>query len=245
MESPRIMYVGTAGWTIPGDHADLFPADGTHLHRYARRFLCAEINSAFYRNHQRKTYERWAASVPEDFRFSVKLLREFTQTRRLRVPPGALREVVGDVMALGKKLGVLLVQLPPSLDFEPATATRFLGTLREIYPGPLAWEPRHPTWGGEHALRLLERHGVTKVRADPERCPGILEPEFRYLRLHGTPEIYRSRYPRTFLRKLACWLGPRDWCIFDNTALGYATLNALELQRALTEPKLGSSEASL
>ena len=41
-----------------------------HLERYARRLSAAEINSSFYRPHQRKTYERWAASVPDDFRFA-------------------------------------------------------------------------------------------------------------------------------------------------------------------------------
>ena len=58
---PRI---GTAGWSIPRQHAAAFPAGGSHLERYAQRFNAVEINSSFYRPHRRATYERWAASVP-------------------------------------------------------------------------------------------------------------------------------------------------------------------------------------
>ena len=68
-------YIGTAGWSIPAHYAPDFAGAGTHLARYAAQMTAVEINSSFYRPHQRKTYERWAASVPEVFRFSVKLPR--------------------------------------------------------------------------------------------------------------------------------------------------------------------------
>jgi aspartate/methionine/tyrosine aminotransferase len=42
-----------------------------------------EINSSFYRPHRPSTYERWAASVPASFRFSVKVPRSITHERRL------------------------------------------------------------------------------------------------------------------------------------------------------------------
>jgi uncharacterized protein YecE (DUF72 family) len=47
--------------------------------------------------------------------------------------------------------------------------------------------------------------------------------------------MYRSRYPAAMLDELACQIrGEREagqtcWCIFDNTALGEATGNVLEL----------------
>ena len=76
-------FIGTAGWNIPAQYKDAFDDTGTHLQRYGGRLTVAEINSSFYRPHQTKTYERWAASVPEDFRFSVKLPRTITQDKRL------------------------------------------------------------------------------------------------------------------------------------------------------------------
>ena len=65
-QEPRI---GTAGWSIPRIHQVHFPAEGSHLARYAAVFSGAEINSSFYRPHRRSTYERWAASTPDGFRF--------------------------------------------------------------------------------------------------------------------------------------------------------------------------------
>ena len=40
--------------------------------------------TAFYRQHRRATYERWAASVPRDFRFAVKIPKTMTHENRLR-----------------------------------------------------------------------------------------------------------------------------------------------------------------
>ena len=75
--------IGTAGWSLPGAHFGLFPRDGSHLERYATRFSCVEINSSFYRPHRQETYARWAASVPENFRFAVKMPRTITHHARL------------------------------------------------------------------------------------------------------------------------------------------------------------------
>ena len=74
--------VGTAGWALPVAFRDQFPADGSHLARYASVFGAVEINSSFYRAHLRSTYSRWAASVPEDFRFSVKMPKTITHSYR-------------------------------------------------------------------------------------------------------------------------------------------------------------------
>jgi uncharacterized protein YecE (DUF72 family) len=63
------LHIGCAGWSLPRDSWPQFPEAGTHLQRYAARFRAAEINSSFYRPHQPATYERWAGSVPPDFRF--------------------------------------------------------------------------------------------------------------------------------------------------------------------------------
>ena len=70
--------IGCAGWSIPKAHAGAFPAVGTALERYAQVFDCVEINSSFYRSHRPSTYERWAASVPDHFRFSVKMPKQIT-----------------------------------------------------------------------------------------------------------------------------------------------------------------------
>lgn len=75
---PMRINIGTAGWTIPHECAPGFPAAGTSLERYAVRFNAVEINSSFHRPHRIATWQRWADSVPADFRFAVKMPKSIT-----------------------------------------------------------------------------------------------------------------------------------------------------------------------
>ena len=234
---PRI---GTAGWAIPRDHAAELPTEGSSLARYAVRFGVAEINSSFHRPHRPSTYERWAASVPDGFRFAAKLPKTITHERRLVDVAEPLDRFLGDVAGLGPKLGPLLVQLPPSLAFDPGVADAFFRTLRGRHPGLLALEPRHASWFTPDADELLRDHSVARVAADPARVPEASRPGgwdgLVYHRLHGSPRIYYSAYEPACLSALADRLrqrGAETWCIFDNTASGAALGNALELARLM------------
>ena len=237
--------IGTAGWSIPAQQADDFLGIGTQLERYAQRFPAAEINSSFYRPHRPSTYERWARSVPEGFQFAVKLPREITHARRLVEATQPLAQFLSEVSTLGGKLGPLLVQLPPSLAFEEPAVAAFLGSLRERFAGQVACEPRHATWftGGVDAL--LSRFEVARVAADPARVPRAAEPGgwpgLAYYRLHGSPQMYYSTYEPEYLEVVARDVAAAAsqtavWCIFDNTALGKATRNALDLLRRVAVP---------
>ncbi len=120
--------VGTAAWSIPKLHAQAFPEEGSHLERYGAVLNAVEINSSFYRPHQRSTYERWAGTVPDAFRFAVKVPKAITHERRLADTDALLDRFLSEVSGLGKRLGPLLVQLPPKLSFRKrrpqATALR-------------------------------------------------------------------------------------------------------------------------
>jgi uncharacterized protein YecE (DUF72 family) len=230
------IYIGTAGWSIPSQVAKKFSSPGTHLERYARIFNAVEINSSFYREHQTKTYERWAASVPSGFRFSVKLSRYFTQEMRLKDSGPKLAETLDAIQGLGKKWGVLLIQLPPSLAFNARDAGKFFSKIRSLYKGRIALEPRHLSWADAKALEILSEHKIGKVVADPERCPSLgLSQSLFYLRLHGSPVIYKSNYEEDALTRFSAELknspAKTKWCIFDNTTFGFATENALELSQ--------------
>ncbi|MES2494950.1 MAG: DUF72 domain-containing protein [Pseudomonadota bacterium] len=237
--SPNI-FVGTAGWSIPSQYRPDFPSPGSHLDRYATRFNAAEINSSFYRPHRRTTYERWAESVGPEFRFSVKLPKAISHDRRLSDCAPLLEGFAEQVAGLGKKLGALLVQLPPSLAFDLQTAATFFGSLRSSLHAPVACEPRHGSWFSEQAETLLRSYRIARVAADPSPVAGAEAPAgwdgLRYLRLHGSPVIYRAAYDETRLRDyiamLASARGHADaWCIFDNTASMAAIGNALHFQR--------------
>lgn len=224
--------IGTAGWSIPSRYRSRFPKTGSHLEKYAARLRAVEINSSFYRPHQRKTYERWAASVPADFRFAVKVPRSITHERRLQDCGDLLKPFAEEIAGLGDKLGVLLVQLPPKLAYDTRTAASFFKTLRKVH-SVIACEPRHASWFTAKADAALKRLQVVRVAADPPRAPDDGAPGgwdgFAYWRLHGSPRIYYSEYPKAALQALAPRLGVRDWCMFDNTMHYGAMGNALML----------------
>jgi uncharacterized protein YecE (DUF72 family) len=232
--------LGTAGWTVPSAVRERFGDAGTHLQRYATRFSCVEINSSFHRPHRQTTYGRWAASVPEDFRFAVKLPKEITHVRRFAECVEPLERFLAETSALAEKRAVVLVQLPPSFAFDAALAATFFASVRERYGGGLALEPRHPSWFSLDAEALLRRFETARVAADPAIVPPAEVPGgwdgFAYYRLHGSPRTYYSAYDDTALQGIATRLRaePRPvWCIFDNTALGAAAGNALDVQRLL------------
>lgn len=229
--------IGTAGWSFPRD-AD-FPVEGSGLARYAARFDCVEINSSFYRPHQRKTYERWAASTPADFRFAVKVPRSITHERRLADVDALVARFLDETGGLGGKRGPLLIQLPPSLRFEIKNVGAFLATWRRHTDAPTVLEPRHASWFADEPERLLADFQIARVAANPAVVPQAAEPGgwpgLTYRRWHGSPVIYQSAYPPEALQTLAARLmgEPETWCVFDNTRFGAAIRDALAL-RTLT-----------
>ncbi len=234
--------VGTAAWAIPRDVRERFDGDGSRLERYARRFSCVEINSSFYRPHRPSTYARWAASVPDGFRFALKVPKEITHTRRFAGVVEPLERFLAESAELGAKRGVLLVQLPPSFAYDAALVREFFATVRARYDGLLACEPRHPTWFTAAAEDALKSARVARVAADPAVVPEAAVPGgwdgFVYYRLHGSPRTYYSAYDDVSLRAVAARLRSARvpaWCIFDNTALDAATANALDLTELLGE----------
>ncbi|WP_250212348.1 DUF72 domain-containing protein [Pseudomonas fluorescens] len=228
------LYVGCAGWSLPREQWAAFASEGTHLQRYASRFNAVEINSSFYRPHLPKTYERWAQSVPPAFRFSVKVPKRITHELRLQRCETALDEFLEQCLRLGEKLGCLLIQLPPSLGYDAAIAAPFFTALRQRFAGAVVLEPRHASWLEAEAL-LQDLH-IGRVVADPPVIDaGIGWQGVQYWRLHGSPRIYHSAYGpervQAFSQQLSHYVaaGILTWCIFDNTASGHATADALYL----------------
>lgn len=236
------VYVGCAGWTLPSKVAAHFHSDGSHLERYAQVFSSVEINSSFHRAHQAKTYARWAASVPDEFRFSVKIPRTITHKLKLHEAEAELRTFLDEATSLGDKLGCLLLQLPPSLTLKMPEALGFFSSLRSLTSVPVVCEPRHVSWFTPEAADLMRDAGIACVHAHPLPIPGIEpagDPHTLYLRLHGAPRMYYSAYEDAFIDAVAAQIadarrsGRRAWCIFDNTAHGEAIPNALALVQRL------------
>jgi uncharacterized protein YecE (DUF72 family) len=240
--------IGTAGWSIPRAAAFRFAFAGTHLERYSRLFRCAEINSSFHRPHAAPTYAKWRDSTPVDFRFAVKIPRTITHDLKLQRARALFVKFLDETDGLADKRGPILVQLPPSLSFDPSLVRRFLDMVRKEYNGPMVCEPRHATWFTPAVASLLDRYRVSRVAADPAPVPEATVPagwpRLAYFRLHGSPRKYWSRYDEDAIATLAATVrsatAEEVWCVFDNTASGAAIENAWELrERLVVDSPLG------
>jgi uncharacterized protein YecE (DUF72 family) len=231
--------IGCAGWSIPKHAALQFPAGPNNLNRYSQLFNCCEINSSFYRPHRITTWQRWADSVSGDFRFAVKVPRTVTHDARLVCSPEMWLDFLNQIGHLRDKLGPILVQLPPSLAFEREQVSAFFSLLRQHHAKDVVCEPRHSSWFTEQANRTLQDFEIARVASDPACISMASTPggasTIAYFRLHGSPRTYYSSYTDEFLNGISVQVKKlarrtRVWCVFDNTASGAATTNAIELK---------------
>jgi len=234
------LFIGTAGWALTKADSTLFSGTGTALERYAQVLRGTEINSTFKHIHRPTTFARWAASVPDNFRFAVKLPKVITHDERLAGTSDLLATFLDSIASLGEKLGPMLVQLPPSLALDRIIAERFFSQMRQRVSGPIVCEARHQSWFTADAGLMMQDLGVSRVAADPSPvgdagAPSTVGP--LYLRLHGSPRVYYSSYEDVTLDAFASMIRASQrqdvWCVFDNTASSAAIGDALRLRQRL------------
>ncbi len=255
--------IGTSGWNYPEWRGKFYPEGlprSGELEYYGQQFDTLELNSSFYRLHRPSTYEKWSAAVPSDFQFAVKGWRMITHMRRLKNVEDDLATFFGSgVLTLGEKLGPVLWQLPPSLKYDEDILRSFLSALPATYgeamemggvmrePGipdissrPIRYslEPRATGFDSPDVLDLFREHDVALVMSDI----GGRHPEYRettgnlvYVRLHGSPRVYFSKYAEDVLaewaQRVEGWSeqGRDTYVYFDNTGAGWAPRDAERL----------------
>jgi uncharacterized protein YecE (DUF72 family) len=246
------LHVGTSGWSYRHWLGVFYPEGlkpAKFLEFYAEHFDCVELNASFYRLPNEATVQNWAKRTPENFKFCLKLSRLITHQRRLAGVEEPLATFFGRFRPLEetRKLGPVLVQLPPSLRFDPELAKRFFALLNARYSNcRFALEARHTSWFIDEALELLKRHRIAHVIAHSggrfPSCEAVTT-DFVYMRFHGPGELYASNYPdemlAEFAKEIAGWLqeGLDVWAFFNNDVGGYAVRNALRL-RELVDTRL-------
>jgi uncharacterized protein YecE (DUF72 family) len=244
--------IGLSGWRYREWRGRFYPhglVQRRELEYVAERFDTIEINGSFYSLQRPASYQRWAASVPQDFRFAVKGGRYITHMRRLSGVEAPLANFFASgLLALGPKLGPVLWQLPPRLTFDEARLDAFLAQLPRTTLQAAELARRHDarlegrTWlevdadrEVRHALeirdesfrdpaflRLLERHDVAFVVADTAgRWPLLFEATARlvYVRLHGDVELYTSGYSDAALDEWADRI--RGWADAGHDVVAY------------------------
>ena len=194
---------GTSGYDYEPWRGRFYPEDlprSKMLSHYASQFPAVEINYTFRRNPTEKLVRRWAAQVPEGFRFSLKAWQRITHHARLRETSEMVASFSEAARALGPKVGPILYQLPPNLKRDDALFTEFLEQLpRDV---PAAFEFRHASWFADETFRALERAGAALCVAEIEELatPRLRTAPFGYLRLR------RLDYSQADLDDWAAWV---------------------------------------
>jgi len=240
------LFIGTSGWAYPHWGKTFYPQTLTgkdKLRYYTNYFKTVEVNYSFYHLPSQKTFRNWAASVPDDFVFAIKASRYITHIKRLKGVKTAWRRFFKNAQALGKKLGPILVQLPPNFQATEENKKRLAGFLEFIKKDKtrFAFEFRHLSWAKKQIYYMLKKYKASWVIADSPSFPKreIVTADFIYIRFHGSKILFSSDYTleelQDWARKIRKWLKKGDvYAYFNNDAKGFAPKNANQLQKLLS-----------
>ena len=250
MKTNDWFYSGTSGLVLPVANKQLYPIefqDKSRLTYYASMFNSIEINSSFYKVPMASTVAKWAAEVPDYFRFTFKLWRDITHNKGLVFNHADVERFIETINNIGDKKGCLLVQFPPG--FKIAFANRLNELLNAIVHADQErkWnvlvEFRHNSWYHDDIYELLNSYGAGIVVHDkPASETPFLDSEldFSYLRFHGPNGNYKGIYSDDFIMDYAERIrdlnneGKKVFVYFNNT-MGDAIKNLISLNQLINE----------
>lgn len=167
------MRVGTSGFGYDQWEGGFYPeglSSDDRLTFYAERFRTVELNNTFYRMPKRDVLRRWAAAVPDGFRFAVKASRRITHEGRFEDAGGVLEVLLRQLEVLGERRGPILFQAPHYLRKNVDKLRAFVARLP---PGTLAaFELRHRGWNDPEVHELLASAGHAWCEAEHEPSEG-------------------------------------------------------------------------
>lgn len=192
------------------------------LEYLCRQFNSVEINGSFYSLLRPHTYAAYREAAPPDFRFAVKGGRFITHNKKLKdVRTPLANFFASGVLRLEDRLGPVLWQFPP-LAWDSGRVAAFLELLpddtrsasrlakrhdrrvsgrasmvvHENRPLHHVLEIRHESLLSEAVVRLCRQRDVAIAVADSGDwpCREELTAGLVYIRLHGSPQTYTSRY---------------------------------------------------
>ena len=238
------VFIGTSNIVVPGTKASFPEAfrQKSRLHYYSTLFNSLEINSCFYKVPMFSTFQKWAADVPDHFRFTLKLWKEISHVKELKFDAQHIHQFMQAAAGIGEKKGCLLLQFPGKISMDYYNQVEsILETLHHVEPAlqwPVAVEFRNPSWYVRETSDLLEEYGATTVLHDQPKAKNIHvnnNAENYYLRFHGPEGNYRGSYSAAFLNEQAerinNWRNSgRTVYAYFNKTMGDALQNAQLLQ---------------
>jgi uncharacterized protein YecE (DUF72 family) len=222
------IFIGTSGYDYPHWRGVFYPRDMPRRQWFAHAshvFNSIELNGTFYSLKSPAVFERWAAEAPRrGFVFALKGSRFITHNLKLRrARPALANFYASGVLALGRRTGPFLWQLPASYRFDAERLEEFMALLprrtseaealarghddrlkkgalveaAERVPLRHAFEVRHESYLQEDFYNLLRRNNFALVIADTAGKFPYAEhvtADFVYVRLHGSGRLYVGRY---------------------------------------------------
>lgn len=234
--------IGTSGWVYDDWKGRFYPADvGSEamLPFYAQTFDTVEVNNTFYQLPSADSVDGWRERSPEGFLFAVKMNRYVTHRKNLLEPEEPVARFLDRVGRLDRKLGPVLVQLPPHWHVNVERLRSFITLLPQ--DRRYAFEFRHRSWYINEVYEALETGECAFCLHDHEDAPSPTEitADFIYVRFHGTEGGYHGEYAEEALaewaRKFAGWEeeGLDVYAYFNNDWQAHAVENGKRLRRLL------------
>lgn len=238
MSAPISWHIGCSGFHYK-EWKETFYPKGVPQRKwfdyYATHFNTLELNVTFYRFPQLSFLENWRQKSPEHFSFSVKAPRLITHYKKFNDTQQQLDDFYGTIReGLKEKLGPVLFQFPAQFKYEEEKLLQIMEQLDNSFTNVL--EFRDASWWREDVYRLLARHKIVFCGISHPTLPNeaIVNTTTAYYRFHGTPRLYYSEYPTSFLDQISQDIQSAPqvktaWLYFNNTAALAAIHNAAYL----------------
>jgi uncharacterized protein YecE (DUF72 family) len=230
------LYLGTSGFAYDEWKGPFYPPELRQkdmLPFYATRFGSVEVNYTFRQHPAEKTLTTWKEATPEGFLITLKAHQRITHWLRLANADEAVSNFLERVKVLGPRLGAILFQCPPTLQYDRSLIEAFLAFLPPTYR--YAFEFRHPSW--DTARDLLASQGAAWCLAETDEKPapdGALSAEpFSYLRLRK--EVYSDDELRGWAGRIngALDRGSDVFCYFKHEEKGAGPIMAERMAEVL------------
>ena len=237
------LYIGCSSYATPSWKTLFYPNELTKkmwFDYYSKQFNTYEFNGTFYRFPTVQNLLSWSDSVPDDFRFSVKVPKIITHIKGLE----RCKQEIDEFYAISKegfksKLACVLWQLPPSFRFNDDRLTSVVRAMNPNFKNVV--EFRHGSWWRDEVITKLSENGITFCNVNYPNLPTAIQQttSIGYIRMHGNPQLFHSAYTKEEVETLyhqVTHIGFKEVFIyFNNTASTAAIINALQLKAIVAE----------
>ncbi len=228
--------IGCSGYYYPNWKNKFYPQGmkpANWLAYYSSVFNSVELNGTFYRTPKLADLKKYATVTEADFKFSVKMSKYISHILKLKDSKQNILDFQALILeGLEDKLSYFLFQLPPSFHYTEENLERIIHNIPHNSHNIV--ELRHISWWNEEVKTAFKKAGLTFCNVD---FPGLESHIMNtstvfYMRFHGNPELFKSRYEIGELKKYEKQFpdNSKQYAIyFNNTYYDAGYTNALEM----------------